>query len=382
MGLRVAREVRDGRLRAALGDVGAFGQFGQLTLLREYQLEPARAVVRSALAGAGLTFTVMFPRQSGKNELSAQAEAFLMLRHQKCGGSLVKAAPTFRPQLQTSLARLERILDGRYTRGQWRRRRGYAVELGAATCTFLSAQPGANIVGATANVLLEGDEAQDLYPDKWDRDLVPMGATGNATRVLYGTPWTADTLLAREVERARELERRDGIKRHFEVSWEEVAEAVPAYRRHVAGEIARLGADHPIVRTQYLLRPLARADRLLSAEQLEKLWGDHPAIERPSERPAAWGRGGFVAGLDVAGADEEDPDSLLLARSPRRDSTVLTIAFAEETLVEAPAHPEPVEGPAHPEPVEGPPPPELPPPAPCRLPPSLLPPSSSVIEPR
>lgn len=32
------------------------------------------------------------------------------------------------------------------------------------------------------------DEAQDLDPDKWNRDLAPMGATGPATRVLYGTP--------------------------------------------------------------------------------------------------------------------------------------------------------------------------------------------------
>ena len=30
----------------------------------------------------------------------------------------------------------------------------------------------------------------------------------------------------------------------------------PAYGRHVEGEIARLGASHPIVRTQYLLQQL------------------------------------------------------------------------------------------------------------------------------
>src|SRR5207248_3648807 len=43
--------------------------------------------------------------------------------------------------------------------------------------------------------------------------------------------------------------------------------------------------------------------------------------------------GGFVAGLDVAGADEADPDGLLLRADPRRDATVLTIAYAEDVVV-------------------------------------------------
>src|SRR6266487_7212731 len=274
-------------------DVQAFGLWGRLSELRPYQLEVARAVARSVLDGQGLTFTVLYPRQAGKNELSAQLEAYLLFRHQETGGSMVKAAPTFRPQVVTSLLRLEEMLAGKLTRGRWTRERGFIVRLGASSISFFSAQPDSNIVGATASVLLEGDEAQDIDPQKWDRDLVPMGASGAATRVLYGTPWTEDSLLAREIERNRALERRDGVRRHFEVGWEAVAEAVPAYGRHVRAEIARLGQGHPIVQTQYLLRPLSRADRLLSAEQIEKLRGEHPPLDGPGERPGAWGRGGF-----------------------------------------------------------------------------------------
>src|SRR5205814_3410680 len=198
-------------------DVWAFGQWGRLSELRPYQLEVAQAVARSVIEGQRLTFTVLFPRQAGKNELSAQLEAFLLHRWSLRGGSLVKAAPTFRPQIVTSRLRLERMLEGRPTRGKWRTRLGYIVELEAASCTFLSAQPDSHVVGATASLLLEADEAQDIEPEKWDRDLVPMAASGAATRVLYGTPWTEDTLLGREVARNLELERRDGVRRHFEV---------------------------------------------------------------------------------------------------------------------------------------------------------------------
>ena len=199
------------------------------------------------------------PRQAGKNQLSAHLEAFLLARRQKFGGSLVKCAPTFRPQVLTSIARLQRLLENELTAGKWRRRDGYVVEVGAASIAFFSAGPEANVVGATASLLLECDEAQDVLPDKWDRDFRPMGATANATSVLYGTPWTDDTLLARQIALNREAEARDGLRRHFQVDWTAVAAANPDYGHHVEAEMARLGEHHPIVRTQYLLRTVAGA---------------------------------------------------------------------------------------------------------------------------
>ncbi len=182
-------ERREG-LRRALADVGAFGEAVLGMPLRPYQLDVARAVARSVAERQGLTFTVLMPRQAGKNQLSAHLEAFLLVRRQHAGGSMVKCAPTFRPQVLTSIARLRRALDNRLTGGRWRLRDGYTVELGAARIQFFSAEPRANVVGATATLLLECDEAQDVCPDKWDKDFRPMGATANVTTVLYGTPWT------------------------------------------------------------------------------------------------------------------------------------------------------------------------------------------------
>jgi hypothetical protein len=43
-----------------------------------------------------------------------------------------------------------------------------------------------------------------------------------------------------------------------------------------------------------------------------------------------------VAGIDVAGADEEDPEGVLSRVNPRRDATVVTIAWAEERVVTGP----------------------------------------------
>ena len=58
-----------------------------------------------------------------------------------------------------------------------------------------------------------------------------MGATGNATTVLYGTPWDGGTLLESMAEENRELERKDGVRRDFRFDWEAVAACSPLYRR-------------------------------------------------------------------------------------------------------------------------------------------------------
>src|SRR3990172_5015735 len=93
--------------RLALSDVGAYSRYVSRRALRAYQLEPAEAIVRSILAGAGRTFVVEMSRQAGKNELSAQLEAYLLTIVQRVGGQIVKASPTFKPQTLNSLQRLQ-----------------------------------------------------------------------------------------------------------------------------------------------------------------------------------------------------------------------------------------------------------------------------------
>jgi hypothetical protein len=176
-------------LKRVLSDIGLFSERVIGRPLRPYQLEAARAIINSVLQRQGRTFTVMMARQAGKNELSAHIEAFLLTLFQRVGGTLVKAAPTFRPQARISMRRLEAILGG-WSAGRWRAVDGHRLRLGKAEAAFMSAAEGANVVGATADILLEIDEAQDVSEARYDRDFRPMGATANVTTVLYGTAWT------------------------------------------------------------------------------------------------------------------------------------------------------------------------------------------------
>jgi phage terminase large subunit-like protein len=78
-------------LGRALADVEAFGTSILKMPLRPYQAEVARAILASIGERRGLTITVLMPRQSGKNQLSAHLEAYLLVRRQRAGGSLEKS---------------------------------------------------------------------------------------------------------------------------------------------------------------------------------------------------------------------------------------------------------------------------------------------------
>jgi hypothetical protein len=282
--------------------------------MRPYQSEIGNAVLKSVRNQLGLTFTVEIARQGGKNEVSARLGAQLLSDYMGRGGNLVKAAPTFAPQAKISIDRLKGRLRAIGLDGVWRMESGYVVRLGQARQVFLSAQPSANVVGNTAHLLLEMDEAQGVDKDKYYKEFRPMAASTNATTVLYGIPWDGTTLLEETKEQNLELERKDGVKRHFSFPWEAVAQYNVHYKEYVDGERQRMGEDHPAFRTQYLLLPTAGRSGLFSSTQQAQLQGRHPRQHTSSPG------GAYVAGLDLAGGAPEGE-----AAPPRQDSTVLTI---------------------------------------------------------
>ncbi len=275
----------------------------------------------SVLHHRGLTFTVMYARQMGKNELSAILEAYLLTLYQQRGGSLVKAAPTFKPQLINSMMRLDALLQNGPTKGKVRARFTYIRELGQARIFFFSGQDASQVVGATASLLLEIDEAQDFSAAKYAKDFRPMSATGNATTILWGTSWDSTTLLEQTAAHNLDLEAQNGVCRHFAYDWEAGAAENPHYRAYVEAERSRLGESHPLFQTQYALRPVAGTGRLFGPAHLAQLQGTHPRERKPA--PGAL----YVAGLDCAGEEEAEPIAGgEFQPFARRDSVVLTLA--------------------------------------------------------
>jgi hypothetical protein len=224
------------------------------------------------------------------------------------------------------MRRLERVLDKCVvTHGHWIKESGYIYKLGNARIYFLSGSDSANVVGATANMLLECDEAQDVSISKWDKDFAPMAASTNATRVFWGTAWTSKTLLARERIAAEEAQAEDGVRRVWVLDADDVAAEVPAYGDFVAERVAMLGRNHPMVKTQFYSEEIDAEGGMFPAERIALMQGSHAAQTDPLDGQL------YAMAIDVAGEDEGaigediDAESLALLDSPARDATSVTI---------------------------------------------------------
>jgi hypothetical protein len=268
--------------------------------LRPYQLEVARAAVDSIQKGRGLTFSVEIARQGGKNELSAHLEVLLLTLNIATGGNVIKCSPTFRPQTIISMERLKQRLADFGFDGIYRRQMGYIVQLGNARAIFLSAEESSSVVGHTADILLEVDEAQDVSKEKYSKELRPMGSSTNVTTILYGTTWDDSTLLEEAKQTNLELEKRDGIRRHFRYDWQEVGRCNPDYLKFVEAERQRLGEQHPMFRTQYALLPVSHGGGFLSRQQIALMLGEHDRQSQPQEKRI------YIAGIDLAGEQERE----------------------------------------------------------------------------
>lgn len=290
--------------------------------MRKYQLEIARAVLATAYCLPPFQVVAMLPRQSGKNELQAYLEAFLLYAFAREGLDIVKISPTWKPQSLNAMRRLERILSGHpyFKFEPWFKESGYIYRVGQTRISFFSGEPSANIVGATASLLLEVDEAQSVSVEKFDTQIAPMGAATNTPCVFWGTAWTPDTLLARVLRTAQQAEAQDGIRRVFRRKADDVGQEVPAYALYVAGEVERLGRDSVAVRTQYFSEEVEARNALFPRESLAMAAGEHAWLPGPQPGEV------YAFLVDVGGEAAQDSGQ---EERRRHDSSALVVVRVE-----------------------------------------------------
>src|SRR5262245_2304354 len=135
----MSSEKLDRMAHRLLGEPSLFSRFVVGRPLRPYQLEPARAVLRSVMERRGDGVSIILPRQAGRSELSAHLEAYLLNLHASGGGTIVKAVGPDPARLEASRLRLEWALDNPLNHGRWRREGDRTVRLGEARCRLVGA---------------------------------------------------------------------------------------------------------------------------------------------------------------------------------------------------------------------------------------------------
>src|SRR5512139_2506366 len=110
-----------------------FQTYFGLVPLRPYQLEAAEAVIRSVLARDGETFVWKFARQGGKDETLTALYVYLMTLFSRKTSSIVTAAPTYKPQTELAMRRLEdRLRQNVVLKKAWGHHSGYIFNVGRA----------------------------------------------------------------------------------------------------------------------------------------------------------------------------------------------------------------------------------------------------------
>lgn len=317
----------------------------------DYQIEVADAIIYSSINGLGWYFVVQITRQAGKNEISAFIQHYLLLYGWYYGVPIsgVKFAPVYKPQIQASMDRLEGadtldsggLAGSLLTKGRYRKSDGYKYHMGpprdSNKWAFLSINPSASVASQTAYTLLEGDEAQDIDTDKWERDAQPMGSFNNATTVLWGVAWTKDSFIYRAEQQARDMEERLtkqlGYRPRlvFKVdAYAVIKSGNDNYRKAFENQVARLGIDHIAIQTQYLLKPVDAIGRFFNGEQLARIYHTNHHMQLTPKKGAT-----YVWGLDVAGQEEESTEVAATVGVHRRDAMTLVIGelFKDGTVV-------------------------------------------------
>jgi hypothetical protein len=291
--------------------------------LTSYQNEIARAILDSVLNDRGLTFTVEIAKGGGARELSAQIEKLLLTLHLNDGAQMFRIAP---PGASDTRERLISAFRQSALQGLWSAERAF-VRLGKATLRFVSIESlGPTLIpsGMASAGLIEVADAQRVPADVYNRWLQPLAEATGATTVLYGYPLDGKSRFEQTKQQNREAQQRDGLRRHFRVCAEQVARALPGYRRRMELACERLGEEHPEFRTGYLLRPMPASGPLLSA-------GSVHVIERGmrGRGPAEGERA--LASVVVMRLPDASASAIPLLLNSHGASAVVTVAQQDST---------------------------------------------------
>lgn len=297
--------------------------------LRGPQASVVRAVEKHVARHDGETMCVRQSRQTGKNEVSALLHRRHLWRRQNHSSNQIwiRTAPTWKPQITNSKKRLRELLAlttantikfPLFNGSKLQKEEGYIWRVGNASVEFISSGPNANVVGGTANVCLDMDEAHKVTPEKFDEDFAPMAADTSAAIVLWGVASDGLDLISFYHDHNKAIGRPD---LNIDLPCEIWMEGNPNYEKHVNARVKALGWDHPIIKTQYRLLNVASEGNFLQPRHVRALFsGEHQREIKPDRNST------YEMLIDVAASNEQNVENALEGDGDTEtDSTVVWI---------------------------------------------------------
>jgi hypothetical protein len=294
----------------------------QMPPLHWPQIEAIALIEKRIAEKQGGYITVRAARQTMKNECSAMVQCRMLTKYMFDGGSYIRTAPTWKPQIVTSRVRLERMIRHDPLCQGAKHRFGYTVERGDARVVFLSSDKNSSIVGDTASIALDLDEAHKVDAGKFDEDFAPMVAHYSSPVIMWGVAADENDLLYEY--RQKNFNELNNPKNNLQYPASIWCELIPAYAKHYEERVKVLGPDHPIIKTQYDLIDIKALGGFLNQHQIAiMLNSDHERYAAP--KPGCE----YVCLIDIAGEAEEEEQDPMKKSEGSRDSTVALVFEVE-----------------------------------------------------
>jgi len=252
---------------------------------------------------SGKVITIRVTRQFGKNEMSAWIHARAALRYQNNDESIVRVAPTYKPQIVNSKLRVTKqfhqdmLLNGKLLKTI----EGFIFQYRGLMIFFLSADPDANVEGATATLLLDIDEAHKTDTNIIEERFMPMTAFKSAPTVMWGVAALKDDILYDYFQYNKENEPELALEFPAKLC----CELSPAYARHYEERVKKLGATHPVILQQYDLIDGDAEGGYLKSPHITSLFD---SVHTHQYEPKSNAR--YIMLIDIAGENEENVDSI------------------------------------------------------------------------
>jgi hypothetical protein len=281
------------------------------------QIEIIETIEKHIALKSAKTIVVRSARQTTKNESDAMLCDRMLHIFKEEGGTYIRTAPTYKPQIVNSKRRVKAFLNkDSVLKNKWKTAEGYIYEYGNAEIQFLSTGKEANVEGATASILLSIDEAHKVDKGKYEEAFGPMTASTAAPVAMWGVAACKQDLLFEYLQKNLEVNP-DCVLQYSASIW---CELRPAYARHYAERQKTLGADHPVILTQYDLIDVDAIGGFFKPHHITNLLdSQHQQYDSPKT-----GKEYYVT-IDIAGEDEQEELDPLKKSEGQRDSTVCLV---------------------------------------------------------
>lgn len=281
------------------------------------QIEAIKLIERHIHDKTGKIITVRSARQTMKNECSGMLCLRALLNYRDIGGTYIRTAPTWKPQIINSKQRVEKFLKmDPLINKDYKRREGFILEHGQAQLLFLSTDKNANVVGSTASIALDIDEAHKVDKGKFEEDFGPMAAYHNVPIIMWGVAADKQDLLYEYVQHNEEHNPELNLSYPASV-W---CELLPQYAKHYDERLRKLGADHPVILTQYDLVDVDTLGGYLKPHHITGLLdSEHQRYLSPKTGAD------YIVTIDIAGEAETEEDDPGKKSRGAKDSTVALI---------------------------------------------------------